>query len=236
MSNLKARISDIRKLSPTVKLVEIDLGGQSFVFQPGQWVQLGLNSRGSIQNAAFSITSTPNGRNAIEIAVKRIERIATSLFIHDELKVGDDVTISDAQGDTVLPDNMEKNQPMVFIAGGTGITPFVSMLRKIYSTDHHFTATLLYSVTNSDECLFYDELSEMTQSFENFQFLLTTTREPVHHADFFGRINSEMLKRTGLDHNAQFYLCGPPQMVDDIAALLEDLGVAPQHIHYDKWW
>lgn len=236
MSYLKATISNIQKLSPSVKLVEIDLGGQSFVYQPGQWVQLELNTGGSNQNAAFSITSTPNGRSAIEIAVKRVERIATSLFIHDELKVGDDVTISRAQGDTVLPQDITQNQPMVFIAGGTGITPFVSMLRKIYSMDRHFSSTLLYSVTNSDECLFYEELSEMKQSYENFQFLLTTTREAAHHADFYGRINSEMLKRTGLDHNAQFYLCGPPKMVDDIAALLEDLGVAPHHIHYDKWW
>jgi len=235
---LKATISDIRNLSPSVKLLEIDLGGQHFVYRPGQWVQLGLNTSGSEQNAAFSITSTPkpNGKSAIEIAVKRIERVATSLFIHDQLKVGDNVTVSRAQGDTVLPENIAQSQPMVFIAGGTGITPFLSMLRKIYSIDRHFAATLLYSVTNSEECLFYEELQEMEQSYENFEFLLTTTQEAVHYADFFGRINSEMLKRMGLNHNAQFYLCGPPQMVDDIAALLEDLGVAPQHIHYDKWW
>lgn len=236
MSTLKARISDIRKISPSVKLLEIDLGEQHFVYQPGQWVQLQLNSGDAKQNAAFSITSTPNGKNAIEIAVKRIERVASSLFIHDELKVGDDVTISRAQGDTVLPDNITQNQPMVFVAGGTGITPFVSMLRQIYSLDRHFNATLLYSVTGADECLFFDELYQMEQSYENFQFLLTTTQEAAHHADFFGRISSDMLKRTGLDHKAHFYLCGPPQMVDDIALLLEDLGVAPQHIHYDKWW
>jgi ferredoxin-NADP reductase len=236
MSYLKAKISGIRRISPSVKLLEIDLGNQPFVYLPGQWVQLELNTRGSSQNAAFSITSTPNGKNAIEIAVKRIERFATSMFIHDELNVGDDVNISLAQGDTVLPENIAPIQPVVFIAGGTGITPFVSMLRQIYSIDRHFNATLLYSVTESEECLFYDELYEMEQSFENFQFLLTTTREAAHHADFFGRINSEMLKRTGLDHKAQFYLCGPPKMVDDIAALLEELGVAEQHVHYDKWW
>ena len=237
MSYLKATISDIQNISPSVKLLEIDLGEQPFVYTPGQWINLELSAgHGANQNAAFSIASIPNGKNAIEIAVKRLEYVPTSMFIHDELKVGDDVCISQAQGDTVLPKNIEQNQPMVFIAGGTGITPFICMLRQIYTINHHFNATLLYSVTDSNECLFYDELYEMEKTYENFQFILTTTQKAAHHADFFGRINSEMLKRTGLDHKAQFYLCGPPQMVDDIAALLEDLGVTPQHVHYDKWW
>jgi ferredoxin-NADP reductase len=236
MSYLKARIADIRTLSPSVKLFEIDLGGQDFSYLPGQWVNLKLQTSAANQNAAFSITSTPNGKNAIEIAVKRVEHLPTSLFIHDQLKVGDDINISEAQGDTVLPENITQNQPIVFIAGGTGVTPFLSMLRQIYAIDRHFHATLLYSVSSADECLFYDELYEMEKAYESFQFLLTTTREAAHHADFFGRINSEMLKLTGLDHKAQFYLCGPPRMVDDIAALLAELGVAESHIHYDKWW
>ena len=236
MSYLKARISDIRTLSPSVKLFEIDLGSQSFTYLPGQWVDLELQTGTNNQNAAFSITSTPNGKNAIEIAVKRVEHLPTSMIIHDQLKVGDDIGISEAQGETVLPQNIAQNQPMIFIAGGTGITPFLSMLRQIYSMDRHFQATLLYSVSSVDECLFYDELREMQNAFEGFQFLLTTTQDAAHHADFFGRINAEMLKLTGLDHKAQFYLCGPPQMVDDIAAILTELGVAESHVHYDKWW
>jgi ferredoxin-NADP reductase len=236
MSYLKARIADIRILSPSVKLFEIDLGGQHFSYIPGQWVNLKLRTDAANQSAAFSITSTPNGKNAIEIAVKRVEHLPTSLFIHDQLKVGDDINISEAQGDTVLPENIAQNQPIVFIAGGTGVTPFLSMLRRIFSIDRHFHATLLYSVSSADECLFYDELYEMEKAYEGFQFLLTTTREAAHHADFFGRINAEMLKLTGLDHKAQFYLCGPPQMVDDLAELLAELGVAESHIHYDKWW
>ena len=236
MSYLKARISDIRTLTPSVKLFEIDLGGQTFVYLPGQWVDLKLRTEASQQNAAFSITSTPNGKNTIEIAVKRVEHLPSSRIIHDKLKIGDAISISHAQGDTLLPENIGQHQPLIFIAGGTGVTPFVSMLRQIYAMDHHFRATLLYSVSSADECLFYDELYAMEKAYENFQFLLTTTREAAHHADFFGRINSEMLKLAGMDHKAQFYVCGPPQMVDDIAALLADLGVADTHIHYDKWW
>ncbi|MCG6969451.1 MAG: FAD-dependent oxidoreductase [Gammaproteobacteria bacterium] len=236
MSYIKARISDIRTLTPSVKLFEIDFGSQAFAYVPGQWVNLELQAGSADQSATFSITSTPNGKNAIEIAVKRVEHLPTSLFLHEQLKIGDDINISQAQGNTVLPDNISQNQPMVFIAGGTGVTPFVSMLRQIYSIDRHFQATLLYSVTSADECLFYDELYEMEKAYESFQFLLTTTREAAHHADYFGRINSEMLKLTGLDHKAQYFVCGPPQMVDDIADLLADLGVVESHIHYDKWW
>jgi len=236
MSYIKARISDIRTLSPSVKLFEINLGGQAFSYVPGQWISLKWQSGDTSQNAAFSITSTPNTKDSIEIAVKSAEHLPTSQLIHDQLKVGDPVNISRAQGDTVLPENIAQNQPMVFIAGGTGVTPFVSMLRQLFKLDRHSRATLLYSVSGADECLFYDELYEMEKSYEGFQFLLTTTREAAHHADFFGRINSDMLKLTGLDHNAQYYLCGPPQMVDEIAALLSDLGVAQSHIHYDKWW
>ena len=233
MSFYKATITEIRQLTPSVKLFEIDLGGQTYDYLPGQWVQIALEN-GETNNAAFSITSIPNGKNAIEIAVKRVEYLPSSKLIHDQLQIGDELSVSHPQGDIVLPKQLQ--QPLVFIAGGTGITPFMSMLRQIYNANRDFNATLLYSVTSSDEGLFYDELYELQREYRNFRFVLTTTREAVHHAEFFGRISSEMLKRIGLDHKANFYLCGPPQMVDDVAGLLIDLSIPANQIHYDKWW
>ena len=136
MSYLKATISDIRTLSPSVKLFEIDLGDQRFSYQPGQWVNIELQTGAANQNAAFSITSSPNGKNAIEIAVKRVEHLPTSQFIHDQLKVGDDINISQAQGDTVLPDNIDQNQPMIFIAGAV----------KCKSNPHFLPVSILVAV------------------------------------------------------------------------------------------
>lgn len=234
MTYIKATISDIQKLSPSVNLIEIDLGEHNFSYVPGQWVDVTLAINKQTQNAAFSITSIPNGRNFIEIAVKRVEHLPISAYLHDNLTVGDDVSISEAQGDIVLPEAVKS--PLVFLAGGTGITPFISMIRQIFKANKHANATLLYSVTAPDECLFYDELVELRQQHPNFRFFLTTTRTSTHHADFYGRIGSEMLRRAGLDHGAQYYLCGPPQMVDDLAELLLDLSIPKQQIHYEKWW
>jgi ferredoxin-NADP reductase len=234
MTQYKATITEIRDLSPSEKLYEIDLGRQRFDYQPGQWVDLSLSPENAEQNASFSITSTPNGRNTIEIAVKRTEHFPISMRIHEQLHVGDGVSVSEAQGNVTLQEPIA--EPVFFIAGGSGITPFISMLRQLYSKNPNARATLLYSVTDADECLFYDELYALRQEYKNFRFYLTTTREAMHHADFFGRIGSEMLRRTGIDYQAHYYLCGPPQMVDDINELLLELSVAPNHIHFDKWW
>ena len=85
MSNFKARITEIRKLSPTVKLFELDLGEQHFEYSPGQWVSISIKNGINNQNAAFSIVSAPNEKNTIEIAVKRVEEFPSSKIIHDEL-------------------------------------------------------------------------------------------------------------------------------------------------------
>ena len=236
MSYIEARISDIRTLSPSVKLLQIDLNDEAFSYLPGQWINLDLNSGAMKSNATFSITSSPNGRNVIEIAVKRVEAIPSSKIIHDELQIGDAVRVSEAQGKIVLPVNLDAVPPIVFIAGGTGITPFMSMLRKIYASDPLFKATLLYSVSHIDECLFYDELKAMAKNYENFQMVLTTTQEVSRDANFFGRIDSEFLQKIGADKQTHFYLCGPPKMVDDIALDLSGLGIPAEQVHYDKWW
>ncbi|WP_455204595.1 ferredoxin--NADP reductase [Kaarinaea lacus] len=234
MSYLKATVTEIRNLTPSVKLFEFDFGNQEFNYLPGQWVDVQLNIDAQNQNAAFSITSSPNHNNAIEIAVKRVEHFPVSAHLHDQLHVGDAIAISPAQGDVVLPPQLQ--EPLVFIAGGTGVTPFISMLRQIYTSNPNFDATLIYSVCSAEEGLFYDELDALQREYTKFRFVFTTTREAAHHANFFGRIDSELLKRVGIDHKANYYLCGPPAMVDDIATLLTDLGMRQQQLHYDKWW
>jgi ferredoxin-NADP reductase len=233
MKQYKAIVADIRELSPSVKLFELDLGGHILAFQPGQWVDVQLNTDFPDSNAPFSIASIPDG-GAIEIAVKHTEHIPLSTFFHEQLNIGDPVIVSEAQGNIILPPN--QREPVVFIAGGTGITPFISVLRHMYAAHSGVRATLLYSAASAEECLFYDDLTALQEANPFFRFFLTTTREAAHHAEFYGRIGSEMLRRAGIDHQAHYYLCGPPQMVDDINDLLLDLGIPQGQLHFDKWW
>ena len=158
--------------------------------------------------------------------------------LHNESKAGDHLYISNAQGDIWIKD--EISGPYVFIAGGVGITPLFSMISHIIQAKPDTPIVLLYSITSPEEYLFKNELKALQDDNSNFKCFVTVTRAGEHDESFSGRISESLLKSANLPENANYYLCGPPPMVDTMAEMLaqlkRELKVDPGKIHYDKWW
>ncbi|MDH5326238.1 MAG: FAD-dependent oxidoreductase [Gammaproteobacteria bacterium] len=230
MTLSSAKITAIQALSPTVKLLELSCE-PPLSFIPGQWVLVEANRDGKTEAAAYSISSIPNSNNSIEIAVKHVTQIPISGYLH-QLKTGEPLQISAAQGDTVLPQN--PTGPMVFIAGGTGIAPLLCMAKSLLQNQYTYPIRFLISCTTLDECIFHEELQQLRKTAD-FDFSITTTKEQNPKATYHGRINDAMLNPLLLDQ-AQFYLCGPPNMVDHVNERLIQCGVAAERVYFDKWW
>ena len=228
-------IAAIEQKTPSVKSFALDCGKEYFPFHPGQWIDIHQTINDETHNCGYSITSIPEKNNTIEIAVKLAPDLLLTEHLHQESKVGDHLYISKAQGDIWIKGNI--NGPYVFIAGGVGITPLFSMLNHITRNKPDTKITLLYSITSPDEYLFRDEIKELESSNPNFKCYVTVTRAKEHDGDFSGRISESILKSINLPSNAQYYLCGPPPMVDAVAEVLKrDSKIDSENIHYDKWW
>ena len=231
-------IKAIQQKTPNVKLFTLDYGTQDFQFLPGQWVDIHLTIDDETHNCGYSITSTPSSSHFIEVAVKLAPELKLTEYLHNSSKIGDEVFISQAQGDVYLTNHISGSY--VFIAGGVGITPLYSMIQHILANQPQTPMTLIYSISTPEEFLFEKELRSLEKTNANFQCIVTVTRTTQHQERFSGRINAKMLQAINLPKNASYYLCGPPQMVDNVVDTLNtlhhELGINENNIHYDKWW
>jgi ferredoxin-NADP reductase len=231
-------VTAIQQKTPSIKLFTLDYGTQGFRFHPGQWVDIHLTIDDETHNCGYSITSIPSSSHSIDVAVKRAPDLKLTEHLHNTCRVGDKIYISQAQGDVYLTNDLSGSY--VFIAGGVGITPLYSMIRHIQANKPHTSVTLIYSITTPEEFLFEKELRDLEKTSPSFRCIVTVSRAARHKEKYSGRINATILQSTNLPSGATYYLCGPPQMVDDIAALLDDLrhdlGINETNIHYDRWW
>lgn len=231
-------IKSIQHKTPQVAALVLDYDGQDFNFHPGQWVDVHLTIDDETHNCCYSITSIPSEDHCIEIAVKLTSDFPITQYLHKHSKAGDKVYISKAQGNVYLDNNIAG--PYVFIAGGIGITPLYSMIQHLLAKNTTTPVNLLYSIATAEDFLFEDELKALQKNHENFRLVTTITRSKNNGGEFSGRITKDMLRRMKLPPNANYYLCGPPPMVDAVAGIInnmrEELKISIDNIHYDKWW
>lgn len=238
---ISTTIKSIEQKTPQIKSIVLEVGSEDFRFYPGQWVDVHLTIDDESHNCCYSITSIPSSHRCIEIAVKLAPELPFTRHLHQCSKAGDRIFISRAQGDIYLDNDIDG--PFVFIAGGIGITPLYSMIRHLLAHKTHEPIVLLYSIATRDEFLFEDELKTLQEHHDNFRVITTVTRESHINYDGksnTGRISRDMLRSTQLPPRANYYLCGPPPMVDAMVEMLDglhkELDITSDHVHFDKWW
>ena len=141
--------------------------------------------------------------------------------------------IDNIAGTFTLP--KEKKIPLVFIAGGIGITPFISMLRYINEQKLNYKITLLYSNRNKESTAFFKELEEIARKNKNIRIILTMVEDPEWQGET-RMIDAKLLKDYFPETNRNIYMiAGPPGMVKAVADVLRKLGVDSENILLDNF-
>ena len=231
---IPATILAVSQETPTVKSINLDLGGQDFSFLPGQWIDCYVEIDGHEEVAGFSMTSSPLVHGSIDLAVKLLGENPVTHYLHERATVGDIVYVEGGQGEFYY--RREMGDSLVLIGGGIGITPLMSIMRYVDEAAPEVRATLLYSAKSPDELLFRDVLAQMAGRNGAVRCLFSVTQPVARPWDgLTGRIDAAMVARAGIDLDALLYLCGPPPMITDVAATLEGLGVPAGRIKYELW-
>ena len=179
-----------------------------FDFLPGQYAAISFKKNGQVSPfRCFSIASSPSIRGRLEFGIKIEGKFTQSV---SKLNTGDDVYLMDPYGEFTI--NPQKNKNIVFIAGGVGITPFISMLRTFLPTVPN--TTMLYSIKSIEEAAYLKELLQLSHDNSNFKLMIFVTKEKLTSSmtpEFFsGRINSKIIESIiARGPNPVFYLCGP---------------------------
>ncbi|MEX2373407.1 MAG: FAD-dependent oxidoreductase [Dehalococcoidia bacterium] len=243
---IRATITGIQQATPSIRVFTLDTGGHPFDYRPGQWLDLYAEVDGRTQIGGYSITSSPLRRGTVEIAVKRAENHPVTRFLHERIGVGDTVQIDGGYGDCTLDvgAGIEVGAPpaLLLVAGGIGITPLASMVRYASEALPDAAVTLLHSAPTPDEHLFRAEFEALAARWPLFrpEFWVTQATD-VPPGTHRGRIDAAGLGRAVGDLEGRggapvCYLCGPRSMIDEVAADLGLLGVAPERIRFERWW
>jgi ferredoxin-NADP reductase len=233
---ITVKISDIKQETPTIKSFRFDLGGQDFSFKSGQWVDFFLRIEGAEAVGGFSITSNPTHKEYIDLAIKLEGHNPVTNHLHNEARVGDEVDIQ-IGGNFYYTRDM--GDSIVLLGGGIGLTPLMSIVRYVDEDAPNTKLDLVYSVRNPDELLFREELEAMAERIPRIRNFFSVTRpRPVGESweGRTGRIHGGLLLDEGIDLDAIFYLCGPPEMIQSMLSMLGVLGVAESRIRYEQWW
>lgn len=197
-------------------------------FQPGQYVSITFPG---MKPAPFSIASSPVDVNNIALGIEIIGKVTTKL---SEMRPGEIVPMKGPFGNFTLPAQQRK---VCFLAGGIGITPFISMCRWIRDTSPDKHAVLFYSCKSKDQFMWLPELEDMHKNHDAIKVVLTCTREePEGWSHSMGRINEEMIRKELPDYmDYLFYTCGPPGLINAMFSLMEGMGVPKENIKREAW-
>jgi ferredoxin-NADP reductase len=189
---------------------------EGYDFTPGQATEVALDREGERENASpFTFTSLPSDP-LLEFTIKTYPERDGQTDKMRSLQVGDHLLIGDPWG------AIEYKGSGLFIAGGAGITPFLSIFRDLHQKGELQKSHLLYSNTDQRDIIAAAELK--TRFGDNGHFYLTGGEKVEGYQQ--GRIDSSVLRgfvdRIKPDY---CYVCGTPDMVEDIVSTLKDLGM-----------
>jgi ferredoxin-NADP reductase len=200
-----------------------------FSFRPGQSVSLALLEPPPEPNGArrtFSLTSAPS-QDELVVATRMREASAYKRAL-GTLPVGAKVRLTGPLGAMTLHE--DGMRPAVFIAGGIGITPFLSMLRQAAHDRLTHRLLLLYSNRRPQDAAFLPDLQALERTNENFRLQAIMTANA-------GRISGETVKRFvgGIAHPV-YYLAGPPSMVEGLTSVLKRIGVTDDDLQSEEFY
>jgi ferredoxin-NADP reductase len=210
---------------------------EGYDFRAGQYCFLKLPDKGFQDKRGLrrhlTIASSP-----LEKELLFATRITSSAFKKTlkELSEGETITIEKPLGSFTLPE--DTSTPLVFIAGGIGITPFRSMLRYASDDKTKHTITLFYSNRVPETTAFLDELERIADSNNKIKIIPTMTNMENSKQKWdglMGRINPLLIKNNYKAWNQAFYyIAGPPKMVDGIRDIVREMGIKKDMIHIEK--
>jgi ferredoxin-NADP reductase len=230
-------VTGIRQETPRVKTFTLALPDWT-PHRAGQHYDLRLSAEDGYQaQRSYSIASEPERTGEIDLTVERIEDGEVSEYMHDVVVPGDRVEVRGPIGGYFVWE-ASMREPLLLIAGGSGIVPLMSMIRHRAAAGARNPTHLLYSSRNLEDIINYDELERLCAADDSLRVSHTLTRtRPDGWKGYARRIDAEMLREvcTPLGRSAQAFVCGPTLLVEAAANELVKLGIRAGQIRTERF-
>lgn len=207
-----------------------------FSHKPGQFLTFDLEIEGQSVLRSYTISSSPSKPHTVEVTIKRVPGGLVSNWLHDNMKVGDEVGLRGPGGKFNFFEHPSSHALM--ISGGSGITPLLSMARWICDTGTKTDVVFMHAAKVPNDIINKEELESMDETHDNFRLLVSLSKpEPEHEWEgLTGRISLEMIQNSVPDFMERtIYVCGPEPMMVSTKKLLEDGGFPMKNYHQESF-
>ncbi|MBS0356002.1 MAG: ring-hydroxylating dioxygenase ferredoxin reductase family protein [Proteobacteria bacterium] len=197
-------------------------------FLPGQYVN--LNVPGTQETRAYSFSSAPN-RNELSFLIRDVPNGLMSTFMRSKANTGDAMSFTGPYGSFYL---RPAQRPILMLAGGTGLAPFLSMLRWLQDNPTTQPILLAYGVNTNDDLVELATLQALKAALPNFDYVTCVVDAASGHPRL-GYVTDHLTPADLNDGNVDVYVCGPPPMVEGVRKWMAGAGVSPANFYFEKF-
>ena len=204
----------------------------------GQHVDVRLTADDGYQaQRSYSIASPPDDRDRVDLTVVRVEDGEVSPYLVDELAEGDQLELRGPIGGHFVWD-VETGGPLLLVAGGSGVSPLMAMIRHRAARGSQVPTRLLYSSRSLPDVIYQSELDRLARRADGLEVFHTLTRRrPSDWTGYARRIDRDMLAEVSFppDQRPLCMVCGPTPLVEAVARTLVELGQPPDRVKTERF-
>lgn len=235
------RVADVRRETDEATSIAFEVPAElaeAFAYAPGQYLTLKATIDGHELRRPYSICSGL-GEGELRVAVKRIPDGRFSGFANAKLKAGDTIEVMQPQGRFTVPFDAAARRHYVGFAGGSGITPFMAIIKSVLKAEPKSEFTLFYGNRTVGSIIFRDELEDLKDRYLGRLRLFHVLSDEIPEVPLFGGLMSEdkiaalLSSLIDVDSVDYFLLCGPGPMTEGARHALEKLGVPEEKVKFE---
>ena len=237
------KIRSIRPDTDEAVIVSFDVPpdlSEAFRFTQGQHLTLRNTVDGSDERRSYSICAGVDD-GELRVGIRKVPGGRFSTWIHESLKPGDTIQVMAPEGRFFVPLDPEAERHYLGIAGGSGITPILSIMKTVLAAEPKSSFTLIYGNRKLRSTMFLEELEDLKNRYlSRLTLHLVFSQESTDLPLYSGRIGRDkigeflgaLVDPAGIDHA---FVCGPHGVNDEAEAALLGAGVAPERIHIERF-
>jgi ring-1,2-phenylacetyl-CoA epoxidase subunit PaaE len=236
------KVKDIKRETAEAVSVAFDVPPTlqiPYQFKQGQYITLKMTINGEELRRSYSICTNPFTEKELRVAIKEVKDGRVSSFINQKLKVGDVIEVMTPMGNfhSILSGANKKNY--VLFAGGSGITPIMSILKSVLHIEKQSNILLIYANRDESAVIFKNEIEKIAaENKEHFKLVNVydnpkTTVPDLQKGLITPAKAKELIESYGAAKADEYFICGPGPLMENIKMALEGLNIAKEKIHIE---